>query len=680
VPREDRQRWNQATHTRAVVSFHTDEGFDSGLIRLHPDFGQIVGVSTDKSMGAAAGSFTVVVKKPPRTEFLRRSWRNLWIDPEQVWVRIKFIVDGETIDTMFGQIDTVSESTSRSGGGARNETFTISGRDFGKVFETTELFTNFYSSEAQSQGILSMAALIRAGMDNISGTPAHFQRFLIETWLANNNIGEAQWRLPASLGGDAFSALLNLGTIQRMTQRTNGVLHNPTIIDINGQQGNKLWESMTNLSHGLLNELWVDLAPPPSAPPAQLPSSVFPTATITNVSNRPSAASTPPLDGLVPSVYLRERPFPTRNRAGTQTNNRKWDQLRTRVLQKGDVQSRQLARGGASHRYNYWQLDAVGLASQDYGNVNILQRGIEGVDPGRPGNNPIFNEESMQRHGIRRYFQSTRFLPLRQTDPDAEIWIRAAAGWLKKLHDWYSIAPFQLSGSIGTTRVMPEIRIGERIKEVRDEGTIVYYCEGVSHEWQYPNAGRTTLTLTRGEYENADLLGRIYRQHENPRTLSARERCFVTAVQTDAQLQTGSGQSPELIDQLARGCTFAAVAGDESGFTTDPGAGELSGPGDEISRTQRTLTAERDGTVPPRVDPNAPATQDPGMNPTLDDTDPAIGDDELPAPGASTTEPGDPALSREGLEAGEPIETEGLDGLDFDDASDDPILGIEDVP
>jgi hypothetical protein len=689
VPRDDRQRWEQSTHTRAVVSFHTDDpdGFDAPEpIRSHPDFGEIISVSTEKTMGAAAGTFTIVVKKPPRTERGKQSWKNLWADPEEVWVRIKFIVDGETIDTMFGQIDSVSESTSRSGGGARNETFTISGRDFGKVFETTEMFTNFYASEALTQSVLSQAWLIQTGLENLTGTPAHFVRFLIETWLANNGIGESQWMLPASLGGDAFHAMLNLTTIQDMDQYTNGILHNPNIISVDGQQGSKLWESMSNLSHGLLNEMWVDLAPPPTPPAAFVsPAGGFQLGSRRAASGSSSGSglsSAPPLDGLVPSVYLRERPFPIRSDDGRHSNHRKWDQLRTRRLRPGDVQSRSLARGGASHRYNYWQLDAVGLASQDYGNINLLQRGIEGVEAGRPGNNPIFNAESMGRHGVRRYAQSTRFLPMRQTDTDAETWVRVAARWLKKLHDWYVIAPLELSGSLTLTRIMPEIRIGERVSEERHEGKIFFYCEGVQHEWQYPNAGRTTLTLTRGEYEDEDLLDRVYDQYENPRMLSARERCFVpAALDTDVLIATGQNQSNELVDALARGCGFGVVAGDEAGFGTfDAAAGEVSGPGDQVTREQRTLTAERDGTVAPRVDPSTPATQDSAMNPSLNDTDPAIAGGDLPAPGATADEPGDPTLSRDALETGEPIQTEDFSGLDFDDASGDPILGIEDIP
>ena len=468
--------------------------------------------------------------------------------------------------------------------------------------------------------------------------------------------------------------MLNFTTMQHMGVFTNGVLHNFNIISVD-QQGSKLWDSMQSLSHGLLNEMWVDLAPPPSATPRGS------SDTGQSGGNQVSASSRGPLTGLVPSVYLRERPFPTRSRDSLHTHHAKWDSLRTRQIQKGDVQARNLSKGGSAHRFNYWQLDATGVASQDYGNVNLLQRGIEGVEPGHPGNNPIFSGESMQRHGVRRYLQQSRFVPLRATDNDANVWIRVAARWLKKLHDWFSVAPFELSGSMSLSRLMPEIRIGERVREERDEGAMLYYCEGVENTYHYGSGGSTTLTLTRGHYEDEDLLDFVYAQYDRPRATSAREQCFIE--ESDVQAFVAGEPSRDLLDQFARGCTYRAPntsgVGVSGGDPESTGLGEITDDYDAILREHRTLTAERDGTIPLQVDPDAPAAQDPGMNPTLDDTEPTVDGGALPAPGASEPDPGDPALSQEGLERGDPIATDEEFSV-LDSTSDDPILGIEGTP
>jgi hypothetical protein len=640
------------------VSFHTDEvgGFDTvDPIASHPAFGKIIAVTTEKTLGTASGTFTITVKKPPSTEQRLRSWRNLWRDPEQVWVRIKFIVDGQTIDTMFGQIDSVSESTTRSGGGMRDETFQISGRDFGKVFETTELFTNFHADDGANP-IRQQAALTRTGIENKVGTPAHFVRFLIEAWLANNGIGEAQWMLPASLGGVDIASQLNLTTIQAMDKFRHGWSYQPSIISIEGTSGNKLWDSMSELSHGLLNELFFDLAPPPDGYGGLL--------TADSRSPGQSRAGAVPLDGLAPSVYLRERRFPTFNDDRRQTNHALWDATRTRKLARGDVQMRSLARGGASHRYNYWELDPIGLATQDYGARRLLQRGIEGVAKGRPGSIPIYSEESIARHGVRRYYQTTRFLPMREANStETNQWIRTCARWLKMLHDWYVIAPFELSGSITTTRVMPEIRIGERIREERNEGDVIYYCEGVRNEWHYPGAGKSVLTVTRGEYEDDDLLAFVYDKYDNPSALSVREQCFI---RDDATVD-------EVIDALARGCTFAVpreahVLGhtiEEEQLLTVEGETFTADP-----QEQRTLVEERDPTSIDLTEGNA----DPGMN-TISTADPAVGlDGDLPVPDAQPIEePGAPGLSQEQLERGDAIDS----ALDFELEDDDPIGGLD---
>jgi hypothetical protein len=89
-----------------------------------------------------------------------------------------------------------------------------------------------------------------------------------------------------------------------------------------------------------------------------------------------------------------------------------------------------------------------------------------------------------------------------------------ACNWLRKAHDWYCVAPWQVSGTIGTTQVKPGIRIGNRLIERRDEGDMEFYVEGVTHDWHYPGAAHTSLTVTRGQYIGEDLIG-AYRAEMN---------------------------------------------------------------------------------------------------------------------------------------------------------------------
>jgi hypothetical protein len=651
-----------------LVSFHTDDnnGFNiERQVQSHPRLGTIIACTTNKELGGASGSFSLVIKKPATMQ--RSALRVLWRDPENVWVRIKFMCDGQVFDTMLGLIDSVNEDTSRSGMGARSETYTISGRDFGKVLESTELFVNFFhniDNPVRSQGALTSAEM----QHGISGTPAFFVRVLLDDWVGNNGAAEQQWALPASLGGGFFANILSLGGIQSMDETTNGWAIAPSLFAVD-QTGGKLWEVMQEYANPVLNEMFIDLG---LSDPRRIPSAQD-------------------LSALRPVLYLRERPFPIRSDDNRTTDSTKWNQLRTHVLQAGDVHSRKIAKGGAVQRYNYWGIRLDGIGTEGFNVPEILQRGVDGVEYGRPGNIPIFNNESIQRNGVRPYSASTRFIPFITTgadnDSDVEdrmrsqatsrenIW-RLCARWLKKLHDWYVIAPFELSGKLELTRLMPEIRVGHRVKERRAEGTITYYVEAVEHSFQFPSVAKTTLTVTRGEYDDDDLLDFVYETYDSPRALTEREACLIPL---DADLT-----DTELDDFMRQGCTvslpdrnFAQVlfesqlqAGnvtEGAGFTVD-NADQTQGP------SQRTLEIEQDGHFPREGLPDDFAVQDPGMNRTLNDSE-DIGDrSDIPAPGERGSTNTDPVLDQTRLERGLPIDSD----LDFA-ATDDPIAGIEDA-
>ena len=649
MPRETRITYEQATHTRALVSFHTDQ--DNGLnigtpVRSHPRLGKIIHVSTRKSLGSASGTFTIRVKKDrdalgPNSA-LRAPPHGWWRDPEDVWVKIKWQVDGQIIDGMLGMIDSVREITERTGGGQRSETYEITGRDFGKVFEVTEVFVNLF--HAPGEPIQRLTSLLDTWLENLIGTPAHFVRVLIEAWIGNYGAAEAQFTLPPSLGGTAFDSILSKAGIEDMCGSVNGLTLGTAMLQID-QSGGKLWDLMQEYANGVMNELYVDLAPNALA----------------------SSDQGRDLEDMVPTVFLRERPFPIRSDDGRTTNNTKWNGLTTHTLALGDVRTRGPAKGGASNRFNYWTIHLQGVGTEGFNVQEILQRGIDGVENGVPGNIPIWSNGSISKHGVRRYMAQTRFIPFyaqgELAQEDRENFFRLSARWLKKCHDWFAIAPFELSGQISTTRLQPEIRIGHRVREVRNDENIVYYVEEVENSYDYGDKGprsSTTLTLTRGEYENDDLLDFIYEEYENgSHALSGPENCFVDAA-------TGILDSQELFDQLARGCTFR-VPNVGEGDPTSTGVGEIT---DDVGG-HRVLEAERDGTCFRNEDPDALAAHQ--QQTTLDDTEPTVGDtDAIPPPGETEDagrRPGEPAVDQASVEQGAPID----DG--FDD-SNDPLFGL----
>lgn len=671
MPRESRNVYTSSTTTRVLAAFYTDE--ENGLnidepVLSDPRLGKIIGFNYTKSLGQAAGSWSLTIKKPRQSpvSLLRAGPEGLWRDPEDVWVRIKVVVDGQIIDTVYGLVDSVGEDTRRSGSGQRSETYTINGRDIGKIFEVTPLFVNFFHDP--SRPIRSQGAIVATFVDQLVGTPAHFVRVLVETWLGNDGTAEVPWVLPSGLGGGPFfSPSLPVGGgpngtklalegpglvgIQNMDSRTHGEAIAPTLMQLD-QGGAKLWDTLQEYANGVMNELFVDLAPAGGAG-----------------FNDPGSYET-----LVPTLTLRERPFPVRSDDGRSTSASKWHRLTRHRLALGDVKHRAISKGGSANRFNYWKMALNGIGTEGFNVDEMLQRGVDGVESGHPGNIPIFSPESISKHGVRVYTATTRFVPFfyrsRASEEDGEsvreeeqlqaTFFRLVARWLKKIHDWYVVAPFELTGTLETTRIQPEIRIGQRLTEERPTGEIDYYVEQVSHKWTYPYDGSTTLTVTRGEVHGDDLLDHAYEQYENPRAATAEEATFAGFVDSPG----GEEGTNELIEQLAAGRRFASVTADEESLETV----ELGQAVDMDFTT--TLEVERDGREPRPARSGATV----GEDTALDDSIPEVGDEEaIPAAGA----PSDPGDTQGQLERQEPLEPlEGLDELDGLGNDSDPLAGL----
>jgi hypothetical protein len=654
-PRVDRDTFrDNATSTRFIVAFHSDRGFDGIVNGSHPVIGKIVGVQTEKKFGGASGTFTITIKKPPGLN--ATSLLKLFPDPEGTWVRISAVVDGAVIAVTWGTVDTIAESTTRTQMGARAETYTISGRDIGKVFEMTTLFYNNHNNSPTRSYLGSVQ-----GVENqIAGpTPDLFVRQLIELWVGNNNTVEQVWELPQSMqsvvSGISFYDALNTTTIQEMNEGNGATLDN-SILNPSAMMNQTLWDTMQHYCNGLMNELWIDLAPHPN-----------------DLRN---------LAGLRPAAYLRERVFKTAavDRTGRYVgaHRRRWDSIRTRVLDLGDVQSRQITRGGGANRFNYWWLSHSAL---DNGFATNDTRQDLGPNAFRPGSMPIINSESMRRHSIRPFIRPSNYLPI--NDPNrAGLMLALASNWLKRIHDWYGVAHLELTGTLATSRLFPEIRIGERLMERRPDGNIIYYVEGVTHSWVYPGAGKTTLMLTHGEYEGEDLLKILYNEYENPETVT-QEDC-VELIGSDARLTTFD-ENDEVLAQIAAGCRFEV-------------ADEFSAVGTSMTEEQRV----RGGfDLPQGTDPAGPGlvsegarpsdfalfSPDPEMVPDINDVEGAhaqrlaLGTETntIPQPEADA-EAADVELSAERLNTDQPIPVpdDPFAGADFTD--DDPIGGILGIP
>jgi hypothetical protein len=198
---------------------------------------------------------------------------------------------------------------------------------------------------------------------------------------------------------------------------------------------------------------------------------------------------------------LRERPFPTIK------STRRWNALRTIEIGPGDVKRRRIVQGdGGASRFNWWEVVPNGVSTGPTETQALMQQGN-----GLPGGIPIYNLDSMRKHGVRRYAQQSKYLELPAGKKGDPSFIQYAIRWCRLVHDWYAVAPYQFSGTITLSRMRPDARIGMRLRETRADGSVwSYYIEGVEHGYQYPQEGETTLTVTRGQREADNFLDRVY--------------------------------------------------------------------------------------------------------------------------------------------------------------------------
>ena len=551
-----------ATHTRVSLTICAwgDDGVSGRMEGLSSDLGHVVSCSTTKNFGPASGTWQVTVKKPEAMG--QRSWLSLWRDPEDLYVWIQWVVDGQLIDGMLGMIDTISEATRWDIGGG-SQTYTIAGRDVGKAFEQTQCFTYLYAESAtQALGALANRFLPRAS----AAAPGHYVANIAEAWLGNFDSRSQPWRLPPGMPCRSLWALM-LDRVGCQDIAIDGQGFGTSLMNADGAK--PLWSLMQEYANGLMNELYVDLAPPQTAPADALA-------------------------GLRPALTLRRKPFPVHG------DRSAWNALLTHHIRPEHMAERSVTRGGAAQRFNFWMFSTVG--SEGVAAQAILRsEGDAGL--GRPGSSPIWNERSIQRHGMRLWSQESGFYVPITADPnpdaaegDRPSWVRLAASWLHALHDWYAPAPMELSGTLTLARIYPEIRIGHRVVE----GGVVYYVEGVTHAWSMGQRGSTSLTVTRGEYEGDDLLARVYAEYEQVETARAELHMPRELLQTGSAdevnmlFRDGAVAPPTTFNMRARVDVDRLLAegsvGEGDGFTTtnDTQAGQRPTTGEGGATTQST--------------------------------------------------------------------------------------------
>lgn len=547
--------------TRIVASFFSRDGFSGEVNESHPDFGSIVGFQFGKQFGPPSGTWTLRVRSP-------LNLHELWRDPENVVALFQAEIGGVRQDITFGFVDSVTENMQRTGDGARHVEWTITGRDAGKPFEHTELYVNIY----EQGGALPVIPLYTAMQEHLEGRPDEIVRAIIRAWLGNNGVADKQWELPPLFGmrnRPSFWELLHLNF-----HETRGRVYDMQLVNPDTWDGHSLWDALQEWQNGLLNEMWIDFRRPDRG------TSHYPLSN--PMLTRPAGAVATITDSAV-TLTLRERPFPTYD-----SGRRRWNALPTHELRLGDVAARQVVKGNPQSRFNFWSIAGQGAQGDGMETRGYIAEASH-RDFGRPGAVPVYDVESIRHHGFRRWEQRTRYFPFRD-DPQ---WLLLSARWLQTVHDWYVMAPLQLSGTIVTGYLRADVKIGDRVIEERYDGSkVVYYVEGVQHDYTYPQAGRTIITVTRGEDVKTNLLTMYY-----DKLLSA-ETTIEDAISRQRMTipRTADDADPETVLEATEGAPSDAVE-DAVESTEDADDSQDMGTFDPTDMPDQQTTPEQESTV-----------------------------------------------------------------------------------
>lgn len=459
-------------------------------------FGFIQRASTSKGLaGAAAGTWSLSIKS--RYEVTEE------ISPGD-WIVIWWSVNGIPYHGTMGRVIDIRREKS-STDGATVTSWSLSGKDFVDVIDRTQVWFDDYNDFASNVG----GKILGARFNFVpGGTPDAVVENILDAWLGSflggNGLIGGGWVMPTgwplrdprsdlAVGGKSFDTYFADG-LRMLVQDGKGRGHvvnvGDTAVDANaavrGEEAQEQAITMTTRTVTLRGEMYDE-------------SSLFRPATGTGLAQTVLAWSNPLLNELffdvnpslsapdepTPCVFLREKPYVTTLERGP------WFSLPLHEVTPQDVLTSNVGMTDEE------RINAIYLYAANIGGSAQDQYAVT-----RPG----YSQKSLQRHGIRKIEEGTRFAKITGRPWDMEV-----AEWLGLLACWYGPNHRLLNGSVTLRRVFPQIRVGHRIA-IGDRNSVqreTYYVESVSHTWTFPQGGTTSLQVTRGYIGSDDKIMRV---------------------------------------------------------------------------------------------------------------------------------------------------------------------------
>lgn len=432
----------------------------------------LVAVNTFKSIGAASGTFSLTAKsfKPTAEHY---DLFDRIVDDD--WVDIVFTKHGRRYHTMRGLIDDVRRSESVTGTGATSTMFTITGRDFGKIWEQTPVWFSPQALENVNGHVSARVFTSRADQEDsnvaqdalILETPAAAVRGYLLGFLEElSGFGRANWDPPRTLpnivdGSFPDSIFLHTDQFQNVPERR---AIDPNFV----MAGGTLWDLAKEWSDPMFTEMYVDLLP--DGDPRFI--------------DREQGDELSVNDTKM-TIVFRDKPFPISDPEniwqGNKGQNSPWFSLPLYTIPRESIRSLDVGRSG-SERFNAFFVasplhqEALGLNA-----IDII--------------GPLWDKADILNHGLRRFDVSSKYGAVGSELLNITRQQRVA------IRDWYAINPYLFNGTLELGVGFPDIRIGMRARipgKLSQDQDETYYIESVSQNWSFGPGLKTSLGVTRG--------------------------------------------------------------------------------------------------------------------------------------------------------------------------------------
>lgn len=466
----------------------------------------LIALSTTKNLNSG-GQWVATAKTG--TPFGRDlDLRDIIIDDD--WVDIIFKRHNRRHHTMRGLVDEVRREKIVSGTGATSTTYTITGRDFGSIWERTPIWFNKFINPGDPQENLIGEAGMRVfgALSGLTTVDQTVSAFLFGFLRELGDFGRANWKVPGNMPG----VIPDTGFIEnvhfdfkKFKNDPPRIAINPNFMDPNGANA---WAMAQEWSDPAFCELWYDLVP---INPSFATEETTQRREIPILADRPVEQAAPGETTM--ALILRDRPFPT-FREGSESP---WFSLPTIEIEREDIVSDDVGRGGLE-RFNAFFLSPQIV--QEY-----LQSAVIEITA------PLWDKADMLIHGFRRFDIMSKYsVDLTKVAAADTALLTLTRLQREKIADWYAINPYLYNGTIPLAHGRLDAKVGMRLRiSNRSESrTETYYIEEVSHNWRLESGLKTTLGVTRGwigtdkDYtDTIGILAQRYSSRQPPLTVEA---------------------------------------------------------------------------------------------------------------------------------------------------------------